>query len=384
MSQSHTGPAYEKQMVSLGRILQTLRDAQNEDEVVRLALDHVQTEFDYEVSWIGRYDRVHHKLTTKACHTPKSLRFVRTHLNLTPGDVMEQVVIQQRPLIVADFQNEPRSGEWGAIAKNFNLQSGVLFPIRRQDVCFGILLLASQRWGISPSTGERAHLTVLMNFLADALHQHEVEAQRRLVKRADQPLLALLEKLGTLDGLDARLKAVAHEAQTFIKPSRTRVFWFEPKGNYFWQRNQPHKKQPARPTIETATPTLMIPAEDIRGFYQSLSNDQLIVVGEIQSSLKATVTERMMQLLKARSLMAAPILYQGNLLGFISVEGDAARMWGEPEKHFLQGVARLMGLALPASETDDRIRQMEANQRLTSGIVRGIHSDMDWRRALEV
>ncbi|MBD2256156.1 GAF domain-containing protein [Pseudanabaena sp. FACHB-2040] len=384
MSQSHTGPAYEKQMVSLGRVLQTLRDAQTGDEAVRVALDHVRSEFDFEVSWIGLYDRVNHKLLTKACHAPKGLRFIRTHLNLTPGDVMEQVVIQQRPLIVADFQNEPRGGEWVAIAKNLALQSGVLFPIRRQDVCFGILLLGSQRWGISPTTGERAHLSMLMNFLGDALYQHEAEAQRQQIKRPDQPLLTLLEKLGTLEGLDSRLRAVCQETQKFIKPSRTRIFWFEPKGNYFWLRSQPNQKQFVSNVDESATPTLMIPIEDVRGFHQSLTNNQLIVVGEIQSSLKATVTERMMQLLKACSFMAAPILYQGNLLGFVAVEGDTARIWSEPEKFFLQGVARLVALALPVSETDDRIRQMEANQRLTSGVVRGIHSDLDWRKALEV
>jgi GAF domain-containing protein/signal transduction histidine kinase len=384
MSQSHTGPAYEKQMVSLGRILQTLRDAQTGDEAINIVLDYVQSEFDFEVSWIGLYDRVNHKLLTKGCHAPRGLRFIRTHLNLTPGDVMEQVVIQQRPLIVADFQNEPRGGEWVAIAKHLALQSGVLFPIRRQDLCFGILLLGSQRWGISPSTGERAHLSMLMNFLGDALYQHEAEAQRQQAKRPDQPLLNLLEKLGTLDGLDARLRTVCQETHNFIRPSRTRIFWFEPKGHYFWQRSQPKQKPFITTAEEAATATLIIPTEEVRGFHQSLSKNQLIVVGEIQSSLKATVTERMMQLLRSRSLLAAPILYQGSLLGFVAAEGDTARIWSEPEKSFLQGVARLVALSMPASETDDRLRQMEANQRLTSGVVRGIHGDLDWRKALEV
>lgn len=383
MSQSHTGPAYEKQMVSLGRILQTLRDVEAADEAIRITFDHIKAEFDYEVSWIGLYDRTHHKLLTRASHSPKGTRFVRASLNLTPGDVMEQVVIQQRPLIVADFQNEPRGGEWNAIAKSLSLQSGVLFPIRRQDVCYGILLLGSQRWGASPSLGERSHLTVLLMFLADVLAQQEAETQRQQVKRAGQPLLTLLEKLGELSGLDDRLQAVAKETQRFVQPSRTRIFWYEPKGNYFWQRNQPQKKSAANAATEPATPTLMIPVEDIRGFHQSLLNDQLIVVGEVQSSLKTTVTERMMQLLRARSLLAAPILYQGNLLGFISVEGDSARIWGEPEKQFLQGVARLIALVMPVSETDGQLRQMEANQRLTSGIVRGIYSDNDWQKALE-
>lgn len=383
MSQPHTGPAYEKQMVSLGRILQSLREAPGGDEAIKVALDHLQAEFDYEFVWIGLYDRVNHKLLTKGYRSPKNLRQIRSHLNLTPGDVMEQVVIQQRPLVVTDFQDEPRAGDWSAIAKSLSLQSAAFFPIRRQDVCFGILLLASPRWGISPSAGERSHLAMLMSFLADTVHQYEAEAQRRLTKHPDQPLLSLLEQLGHLDGLNARLQVVASEVQTFIKPAQTRVFWLETKGNYFWQRNLPAKKLPSNPNTDPASSTLIIPVEEIRGFYQALSNNQLISVGEIQSSLTATVSDRLMHLVKAQSLLAAPILYQGSLLGFISVEGNTARIWSEAEKRFLQGVSRLVALALPASETDDRIRQMEANQRLTSGIIRGIQSDLDWRKALE-
>ncbi|HEY9879515.1 MAG TPA: GAF domain-containing protein, partial [Leptolyngbyaceae cyanobacterium] len=178
------------------------------------------------------------------------------------------------------------------------------------------------------------------------------------------------------------LQAVASEVQAFIRPVHTRIFWFEPKGNYFWQRNLPAKKLANNANGESA-PSLIIPVEEVRGFYQALSNNQLICVGEIQSSLTVSVSDRLMHLLKAQSLLAAPILYQGSLLGFISAEGNTARIWSEAEKRFLQGVSRLVGLALPASETDDRIRQMEANQRITSGIIRGIQSDLDWRKALE-
>lgn len=384
MSQPHTGSAYEKQMVSLGRILSTLREAGDANAAVKIALDHVYGEFDFEVAWIGLYEQVRHRLLTSGIHCPKGARFVRSHLNLTPGDILEQVVIQQRPLIVADLLNEPRAGEWGGLAKQMELQSAVLFPIRRQDVCYGILLLASPRWGLTPSAGERAHLSVLMGFLGESLYQYAAEEQRRGAKRPEQPLLSLLESLRTLEGMDARLRAITKETQAFVRPSRTRIFWLEPQGNYFWERC--HSRKLSQKKLQDGSDpaaSLTISVPEVRSFYQSLSNDQLIVAGEVQSSVKAPVTERMLQLLKVRSLMVAPIVYQGQVLGFITAEGDSSRIWQEPEKQYLLGVARLIALAMPVSQTDDSLREMQSQQQLTAGIVRGIHSDVDWIKTLE-
>ena len=380
MSQAHTGPAYEKQMVSLGRILQSLQDAQNSNEAVQVALDHVKAEFDFEVIWIGLYDRVRHRLNTKGFQCPRGGRLVRTHLLLTPGDVLEQVVIQQRPLIVADLQSEPRAGEWRPLAKQMKIQSAVLFPIRRQNTCFGILLLGSTRWGLTPSAGERAHLSVVMGFLAESLHQYEVEQQRLQIKQPDKPLFKLLESLSNQTGLDNRLQSIISETQNFIRPTLTRIFWFEPQGSYFWQRCCSRK--PAN-TRGTQSAPLQIPVEEVRGFFKALSNDQLIVLGEAQSSLKVTVTDRMLQLLKANSLIAAPILAQGAVRGFLTVEGDSPRMWHEVEKRFLQGASRLVGLASPLAEAEDIVSEMQLNQELTAGIVQGIYRDADWRRVLQ-
>lgn len=381
MSQTHSGPAYDRQMVALGRILQSLRDAQSAQETVNLALDYVQTEFDFEVAWLGLYDRVHHRLDTKGFQVPKGVRFVRTHLSLTPGDILEQVVIQQRPLSIADIQNEPRAGEWALLGKQLGIQSAVVFPIRRQNVCFGILLLGSSRWGISPSIGERSHLSLLMGYLAEVLHQQEVEQQRLLIKRPEQPLFNLLEQLSSQVGLDDRIYQVVREVQDFVRPACTRVFWLDTQAYTFWQRGSSQRSQSV--AQGKGKNGLKIAVDQVRGFYQTLCKDQLVIVGEVQSSLKTAVTDNMMQLLKAASLMAAPILQQGELRGFLVVEGKRPRIWSEMEKQFIQAAARILALAVPMAETQDRLVETRGHQELTTGIVQGIYSDLDWRRILE-
>ncbi len=381
-SRSNDSPQdqHDQKIMVLSRLLKALRGATTAEEAIVLALDHVHQELAFELAWIGRYDRAHHRLMTKGCHSPTPMRSIRTVVNLTPGDVMEQVVVQQRPLIVADLQNEIRAGEWGGIAKQFALQSAIIFPIRYQEICYGLLVLASPAWGKTASLGERSYLAIIMGELAQALHHFESEQQRLQAKRLDQPLLALIGHLGTLPDIDSQLKEMLRETQRFILPHRTRVFWFEPKGNYFWQRMP---TQALKSTSQDFPHGSTISVEEVRGLYQALGNQQLVVVGESRGALKAIVSDRLMQYLQAESLLVAPISAQGDLMGFISVEGNLPRVWTEAEKQFVIGAAQLLSLALPTSTVRESGRLTQLDQHLTSGVIQGIHGDVDWHQTLQ-
>ncbi|MGB3201529.1 MAG: GAF domain-containing protein [Nodosilinea sp.] len=371
---------HEHQIMALSRILKALRGAITAEEAVTLAIDHLHQEFDFEVAWVGLYDRINHRLVTKGSHSPRQMRSMRTIVNLTPGDVMEQVVVQQRPLIVADLQNEIRAGEWGTIAKQMALQSAIIFPIKRQEVCFGLLVLASTDWGRSASLGERSYLAIVMGELAQVLYQADSEQQRQQTKRLEQPLLSLIGRLGNLPDIDSQLKEVVRETQRFITPQRTRIFWFEPRGNYFWQRSPSSAAQPA---LLEDDQSLHIAVDEVRGLYQALGNQQLVVVGESRGALKTIVSDRLMQQLRAQSLMIAPINRQGDLMGFMSVEGSEPRIWEEAEKQFLIGAAQLLSVALPAAAAKETDRQSDLDQHLTTGVIQGIHSDVDWQQTLQ-
>ncbi len=381
-SRSNDSPndRHDQKIMALSRLLKGLRATITPEEAITLALDHVHQELAFEVAWIGRYDRINHRLMTKGCHSPTQMRSIRTLINLTPGDVMEQVVIQQRPLIVADLQNEIRAGEWGTIAKQLTLQSAIIFPIKYQELCYGLLVLASPEWGKTASLGERSYLAIVMGELAEALHHFEAERQRQQAKRLERPLLALIGLLGTLPDIDSQLKEVLREMQRFISPHRTRVFWFEPKGNYFWQRMPPLA---LRPHSQESSHGPQLAMDEVRGLYQALCNQQLVVVGESRGALKAIVSDRLMQHLHAQSLLAAPLSHQGDLVGFISVEGNLPRVWTEAEKQFAIGAAQLLSLAMPAASTRENGHQTELDQHLTTGVIQGIHGDVDWNQTLQ-
>lgn len=371
---------YEKQLIALGRALQALREEETADGAVKVVLEHLKTEFDYTLTWLGLYDRVQHRLIGKGglCAGGDN-PVLKQRLHLNPGDLLEQVVIQQRPLGVPDLREESRAGEWRSLAQRFNIQGSLLLPVRHRDQCFGVVILGSSLWGTSPYAEEKARLSMILGGLAESLYQFEMETQRRQVKRPDQPLLNLLTKLRLLPSLKKRLEVLVDETHRFVGPDRTNVYWYEPQQRYFWRRLGNRDKA----THQTASSSdHILPVQDLGSFYQALASDQLVAIGEAQSSLKGETTGRLITQIQARSLIAAPILYQGELLGFLTVEGGEARIWLEEEKNYLRGAAQLLALIAPLEEMEATIQQVKRDQSLTTDVSRALYSEEDWRSTL--
>ncbi|MBW4581121.1 MAG: GAF domain-containing protein [Tildeniella nuda ZEHNDER 1965/U140] len=373
--------ANDKQLVALGRVLQILREEENSDVLIDTALNYLEAEFDYSLIWIGLYDRLEHRLYGKGGTTPSGkIPLLKQRFLLNPGELLEQVVIQQRPLAVPDLRQELRAGEWRKVAQTCDVQGTVIFPIRYKDRCFGVTLLGSTLWGASPRSDEKARLSMVLGGLATALYQIEAEWQRQQTKRPDQPLLTLLTKLRSLTGLGARLEAIVEETHKFVQPTRTNVYWFERERRYFWRRIS--NRQKAAGFSEATQLASGITAQEVSSFYQALLADQLVAIGEAHSSLKADTTSRLMQQMRARSLLAAPILFQNELLGFLAVEGSEPRIWEDEEKSYMRGAAQIIALIAPLDDMENTIDQIQRDRVLTAEIARSIYSEEDWKATL--
>jgi hypothetical protein len=182
-------PNEDKQIVTLGRVLQTLREEDNVDVLIETTVGYLQTELNYSLIWIGFYDRLDHRILGKGGITPTGgIGFLKQRFFLNPGDLLEQVVIQQRPIGVPDLQEETRAGEWRKAAQTFNIRGTLIYPIRYRDRCFGVALLGQEEWGISPRADEKARLSMLLGGMAAALNQIETDWQHQQTKRPDEPL----------------------------------------------------------------------------------------------------------------------------------------------------------------------------------------------------
>ena len=354
----------------LAQVLPAIWEADTLDQSIQEALSAIRAEFGHGLLWVGLYDRFNHKLTTRGVMTNGPRRFSHKQLSLEPGDLLEQVIVQQQPLIIADIREDAKAGTWGRIAKNFELQGTVILPIQRKGICFGLIVLGSRRWGVTPGILENSTLLAINNALAEAIHQNALESQRQQTKQPAKPLLALLRSMANLPGLDARLQAIADETQTFVA-APTHIFWIESRGRQVWCRAGKSKGK-----------VQSLPISEIQSLYQTLSTNEMVVVGELEGSLKASIANRLMQSLSAQSLMAAPIFYQEELQGFIAVSGNSPRIWSDAEKDYLQGIAQLVGLAMPTSEVDEALSQLKSDHLLSAGITRSIHNDRDWQHVL--
>jgi GAF domain-containing protein len=374
--------AYDKQLVALGRVLQTLREGDNADALVEALVAYLTSEFEYALIWVGLYDRVEHRLHGRGGMAPgNDTAILRQRFSLNPGDVLEQVVIQQRAVSVPDLREEQRAGTWRKTAQKFNIQATVIFPIRYRDICYGVVLLGSAVWGVAPRADEKARISMVLGEYAAALYKIEADWQRQQVKHPDQPLLALLAKMRSLEGLGNRLEAVVEEAHQFIQPTRTSIYWYERERRYFWRRLG--NRQKGMSTLaETNQSSSGITVQEVSSFYQALAAAQVVSVGEAQSSLKADTTARLMQQIKARSLLAAPILCEDELLGFLAVEGNEPRIWSEGEKNFMQGAAQLISLTIPLDEMETTIEQIRLDGEITTEVARSIYDEEDWKTTL--
>ncbi|MEJ1929786.1 GAF domain-containing protein, partial [Nostoc sp. NIES-2111] len=149
MGQSHKPiAAAEQPILALGRVLQSLREEDDVDVLIDTAIAYIKQEFNYNLVWIASYDRLKHALLGRGGIAPShDLSFLRKRLVLQPGDLLEQVVIQQSPLGVADIRNEKRAGEWREFGTKFNIQGTIILPMRYKDRCMGLIVLGSERWG---------------------------------------------------------------------------------------------------------------------------------------------------------------------------------------------------------------------------------------------
>ncbi|MEH2161013.1 MAG: GAF domain-containing protein [Nostoc sp.] len=382
MAQPQKPIAAEQQILSLGRVLQSLREEDDVDVLIETTISYLKEQFDYRLIWIALYDRVNHILFGKGGITPeRDTSFLYQRVVLSPGDLLEQVVIEQHPLGIADLQTEIRAAEWRKIAEKLQIQGTIILPIRYKDRCLGLLLLGSERWGYLLTEETKARLMMVLGELGAMLYQLEIRKQRKQTKRIDEPLLELLGNLRTLSNLNQRLEAGVQATHKFVSPSRTNVYWFDREGRYFWCRmsNQLVKIDRNSSTQQAVGVTV----QDLSDFYYALAVNQIVSIGDARSSLKGHFTAKLLQRLKVRSLLAAPIIWQKNLLGFLAVESNEPRIWTEADKNFVQGVAGLISLVAPNETMESTIKQIQEDAQLTSQVAQGIYSEHELQETLQ-
>ncbi|MEA5566577.1 GAF domain-containing protein [Anabaena sp. UHCC 0399] len=376
--------AAEEQIVALGRVLQSLREEDDVEVLMAITTSYIQQQFNYSLIWIAVYDRIKHTLLGQGGVTPGGEEsFLRKRLILCPGDLLEQVVIQQRPVGVADIRTETRMGELQDLGQKHNVRGTIIFPIRYKDRCLGLLLIASERWGYLIPEETKTSVMIVLGELGSILHQNEFHLQQKQNKRPDQPLLELLDNLHNFNNLEERLKAVVEATHEFVAPSRTNIYWFDREGRYFWCRITNQLMKMNR-DAQREQPAAGMTVQELSDFYYALSVNQIVWIGDARSSLNSHFTAKLLQRWRVRSLLAAPIIWQKDLLGFLAVEGVEPRIWSEADKNFVQGAAGLVSLVAPTEKMETTVQQIQEDSQLTSQVAQAIYTHQDLKETLRI
>ncbi|MBE9009444.1 GAF domain-containing sensor histidine kinase [Pseudanabaenaceae cyanobacterium LEGE 13415] len=366
----------EQQLIALSRVLQRLREG--DTPAIEVIYAYFTTCFLFDLVWIGLYDRSEHRLFGKGGKSPiKDAPLLKQRLALTPGDILEQVVIQQQCLTLPDLREEQRANEWRKFAQKANIQGTMIFPISFKDRCYGVAIVGSKLWANFPKPEEQALISIALGEFATTLELAEKEWKRQQIKPLDRPMLSMLSELRSLPDFDRRLDRILDQTQTFVQPGRTSVYWFERTRRYFWRRATTQK---GTRLVDDSTG---LTVQEMSSFYQALQADQVIVIGESIGMIKADITVRVMEYIRARSLIAAPILYQNELLGFLAAESDEPRVWQDEDKQFMKAAAQMIALVSPLEGMETTIEQVKLDQALTAKIAQAIYSTGDGVTALQ-
>lgn len=369
-------------LAALARVLKLVRETDDFAQAVSALLEALHDAFDYTVLWLGHYDRALQQVLSLDYIAPRPHQSLEAAFPLASGDLLEQVLMQQRPLLVNDLRVESRVGRWNAIAQDLDIQGALLFPLRRRDTCHGLMLLGTPHWGNTVDSQDRPFLSTVGGTLADLLHQQEQQSQAQALKAPGTALAALVQTLKTIPEGDGQLRAISQALLHFIEPDRVRIFGLAAAELTFWERLRLEPgRAPSEYSAEAAS--LTVGAADMGGGYQVLNSRQPLVRGESQSSLVANVPEKFLQTLRAEALMLAPLFHHETLTGFISIEGKSPRVWSEADQDFLSTVATLAGLLLPGTGIEAVKQQARADLQLLTGLVHRIQTDTDLHETLQ-
>ncbi len=377
---AETGSNYwDRQLVSLGRAVHALREARSEEDLIAATIAYLKESFEYRLIWIAFFDSDTYSLIGKGGVTPAGdIKFLYEKFKLEPGDLLDTVVVQRKPLPIPDLRQEIRSGEWMKLAQRFEVQGTIIYPIFYRKSTIGLSILGSHHWNVSPRADEKAKLSILFGTLAASLSRLELESQQQ--RQAEDPLLTCLDRFMTLEQLQPKLEEVVEETQKFIAPTRTFLYWYDRVQRVFVRRVANRLKAPGKKSEPHTIPPQASPA-----LYQALSTDKLVAIANTKTTRSDLnlVNLRVFNNPNLGAFMAAPITTEGELVGFLLVENDQPRLWREEEKRYLRSVTRLISLVLPLEEMEARLAQGAKDQVLTAGIAQAIYGEEDCQNALE-
>lgn len=373
----------ERPLVALQSVLEEIREQRDSKVMIELALGYIGHIFVAPLIWLAVYDYNNHRLMGQGGMTLlEDDSLLLAAYPLQPGEILEQVVIEQRPISIPDMSQEPRMGFWQKEANRLGgIQGCMVYPIRSERQCVGILMMGSQVWGVTTTEEEKALLGILLGQLGASFAQLQVLWRQQSERRVDDPLISLGSQMRERTSLSERTELVISTLKEFIGVTRVEVYWLDRKTSFFIPTSSHKKEEPV--SVKSKQRVSQVTVRDLGDMYYTLSDGQVVMATEATGSTRAEVPLRLMQQLKVQAILVAPLLLEGDLLGFISVESDLPKEWEDVERRITLGAANLLAMARPLDRLESALSQVEDYKGITAEISRSIYTEADLLETLK-
>ncbi|MDM7325577.1 MAG: GAF domain-containing protein [Thermosynechococcus sp. Uc] len=378
---------------ALAALVNTIKQLQQQEQIGGLIaplVSFAQETLGMSFVWLALYNETSKQLIGQGGTTPVGDHLLlKQKLTLAAGSLLDQVLMNRKPISLPSLKEEPRLAELREAATRLGLQGTAIYPIIRQRQALGILMVGSTAWGDTLRGDDLAHMSLLVSALGAELERLTATQATKAAPAAKQaaaptigsedPIRHLLQEASRASSLGQRIEALLRAVHQFCQPQRTSLFWRDLEQPLYRRRSYTVGKPQSR---ESQRQPLAITQQELAGCYTALASGQTVSVSDSQSVVSATAPLRLMQMLNCRALVATPILVGTDVIGFLTLEHNEPYPWNDNERKLLQVAAELLALAAPTERLEHLLAQTQHTQSLVSELAQAICDEQDWKQVL--
>ncbi len=366
-------PKFLMVLGALSKILERPGDIQ---EKIQHFYRVLEQDLGFHLGWIGLFEDNQKIMVGKGGFAPTPSPILLSRRTVKPGDLADLISHHQTLVQIGNLQEDLRCRDWRPYAKEWNIQGAIGFPITHQGKCLGVGMLGSTRWGRTLDREAEQGIYLFGSLLGAAMMQdtHKVVKHDAFIS----PLYTLADRLRQPQDADTIFQTVCAEVHERIQPSRTAIYWIDPDRRDFWVRAMASTVLGLELLKGAISLGQRFPLKELYSLHQALKADRLVSIPDCLNDMRGLIGRNHLKRTQLTALMAYPIIYQNELLGYLSVEMcTEPRLWTSEEGRLLTALAHLIGVTTTQERLYEVSKLQALEQTLINQITRDIRDSLD-------
>ena len=365
-----------KFLLVLGALSKILEQPGDFQQKIQHVFSVLEQDLGFHLGWIGLLEENDKIIAGKGGFAPTQATILLNRRTVKPGDLVDLISHHQSLIQIGNLQEDLRCRDWWPHAKEWNIQGAIGFPITHQGECLGVGILGLTRWGGTLDREVEQGIYLFANLLGAASKQDTRKVDKQ--EAFTSPLYTLADRLRQPQDVDTIFQTVCTEVHERIRPSRTAIYWLDPDNRDFWVRAMATTSLTQSPVPQSVSLSQRFPLKELYSLHQALKADRLVSIPDCLNDIRGLIDRKHLKRTQLTALMAYPIIYQNELLGYLSVEMcTEPRLWTTEEGRLLTALAHLIGVTTTQVRLYEVSKRQALEQTLINQITRDIRDSLD-------